>query len=100
MSGSSSTKTKRRGCLNGASVLHASVSVCERAVSAERFGIAVHAVTVMSTHLHAVLTDVLGNYPEFLALFHRLVALMTKVHRKWEGPVWDHEQTSIVQLNC
>ena len=86
--------------MNGASVLHASVSVCERAVSAERFGIAVHAVTVMSTHLHAVLTDVLGNYPEFLALFHRLVALMTKVHRKWEGPVWDHEQTSIVQLNC
>ncbi len=68
------------------------------AAGAKRYDIAVHAVTVMSTHVHMVLTDQVGNYPEFLAFFHRLVALMTKVHRKWEGPVWDHEQTSIVHL--
>jgi hypothetical protein len=29
---------------------------------------------------------------------HRLVALGTKVLRKWEGPVWDSEKTSVVRL--
>jgi len=68
------------------------------AVSAQRFGIQVHALCAMSTHVHLVVTDVRGVLPAFLAFFHRIVALGTKVLRAWEGPVWDHEPTSVVRL--
>jgi hypothetical protein len=68
------------------------------AVSAHRYGIQVHALCAMSTHLHLVVTDVHGVLPAFLRFFHRLVALGTKVLRRWEGPVWDHEPTSAVRL--
>ncbi|AUX48862.1 transposase [Sorangium cellulosum] len=68
------------------------------AVSARRYGIQVHALCAMSTHLHLVVTDVQGVLPRFLQFFHRIVALGTKVLRKWEGPVWDHEATSVVRL--
>lgn len=68
------------------------------AVSARRFGIEVHAFCAMSTHVHLVLTDVRGVLPLFLQFFHRLAALGTKVLRKWEGPVWEPESTSIVEL--
>jgi hypothetical protein len=52
----------------------------------------------MSTHLHLVVTDVHGLLPRFLQFFHRLVSLGIKVLRRWEGPVWDHEATSVVRL--
>jgi putative transposase len=68
------------------------------AVSARRYGLHVHALCLMSTHLHLVVTDVEGLLPRFLQFFHRLVALGTKVLRMWEGPVWDHEPTSVVRL--
>jgi REP element-mobilizing transposase RayT len=68
------------------------------AVSARRYGLHVHALCLMSTHLHLVVTDVEGLLPRFLQFFHRLVALGTKVLRKWEGSVWDHEPTSVVRL--
>jgi putative transposase len=68
------------------------------AVSAPRFGIQVHALCAMSTHLHLVVTDERGVLPSFLGFFHRIVALGTKVLRAWEGPVWDHEPTSVVRL--
>src|SRR6185503_18929727 len=68
------------------------------AVSAHRYGVQVHAFCAMSTHLHLVLTDVKGALPLFLQFFHRLVALGTKVLRAWEGPVWDHDATSVVRL--
>jgi putative transposase len=68
------------------------------AVSARRFDIKVHALCAMSTHLHLVVTDVNGVLPRFLQFFHRIVALGTKVLRAWEGPVWDHEATSVVRL--
>jgi REP element-mobilizing transposase RayT len=68
------------------------------AVSAQRFGIQVHAFCAMSTHLHLVVTDERGVLPKFLGFFHRIVALGTKVLRTWEGPVWDHEPTSVVRL--
>jgi putative transposase len=67
-------------------------------VSARRYGIQVHAFCAMSTHIHIVVTDVRGVLPRFLQFFHRLVALGTKILRTWEGPVWDHEQTSVVHL--
>ena len=54
-------------------------------VTARRYGILVHALCVMSTHLHLVVTDTRGELPRFLQQFHRLVALGTKVLRAWEG---------------
>jgi len=68
------------------------------ALCARQFGILVHAVTLMSTHEHLIVTDPQGRYPEFLRRLHRLVSLGTKVLRKWEGPTWDPEQTSVVRL--
>jgi putative transposase len=68
------------------------------AVCARRHGIAVHAAVLMSTHEHLVVTDTLGRLPRFLHELHRLLALGIKVLRKWEGAVWDHEKTSVVEL--
>src|SRR5688500_15572527 len=68
------------------------------AVLAERHGVLVHAAVLMSTHEHIVLTDPHGRLPRFLQELHRLLALGVKVLRKWEGAVWDHEKTSVVEL--
>jgi len=68
------------------------------AVAADRYDMLVHLAVLMSTHEHLTVTDVLGQLPAFLQYFHRLVALSTKALRKWEGPVWDHEKPSVVEL--
>jgi putative transposase len=68
------------------------------AVLAPRHGMSVHAAVLMSTHEHLVLTDVHGRLPRFLQDFHRMLALGIKALRKWEGAVWDHEKTSVVEL--
>lgn len=67
-------------------------------VCAKQFGVQLHALVLMSTHEHLVLTDTVGRLPDFLRRLHRLVALGTKVLRKWEGAVWDHERPSVVRL--
>lgn len=67
-------------------------------ISALRHGILLHAVCVMSTHLHYVITDPDGTLPRFLEMFHRLVALGVKKLRKWDGAVWERKQTSVVEL--
>jgi len=68
------------------------------AAAARRHGVQVHAVCVMSTHLHLVVTDVRGVLPDFLQSFHRVVARCTQVLRGWKGGVWDKEPTSLVRL--
>lgn len=68
------------------------------AVCAAKFGVLVHAVVLMSTHEHLVVTDPRGVLPEFLRELHRLVALGTKVLRGWEGAVWNGDKTSQVRL--
>ncbi|MFW5876041.1 MAG: transposase [Myxococcota bacterium] len=68
------------------------------AVYARKYRIQVHLPCLMSTHEHLVLTDVDGWLPDFLRDLHRLVALPVKVIRKWDGPLWDHEATSAVEL--
>jgi putative transposase len=68
------------------------------AVAAARTGVQVHVVTLLSTHEHLEVTDPRGRLPEFLQYLHRHVALATKILRKWEGPLWDHESTSTVEL--
>ncbi len=52
----------------------------------------------MSTHAHLVLTDPRGKMPLFNCPLNRPASLGTKVLRKWEGPVWDHERPSVVEL--
>jgi REP element-mobilizing transposase RayT len=68
------------------------------AVLAHRHGIQVHAFCAMSTHIHLVVTDVHGTLPAFLHTFHRIVALCTKVLRRWDEVVWDKSPTSVVRL--
>ncbi|MBK9265230.1 MAG: transposase [Polyangiaceae bacterium] len=68
------------------------------AVSARIYGMDVHAFCAMSTHIHVVLTDTRGVLSYFLAYFNRLVAMGTKVLRRWEGSIWDSEQPSVVEL--
>jgi putative transposase len=68
------------------------------AVLSARHGIEVHAAVLMSTHEHLIVTDTRGELPCFLRDLHRIVALGVKALRKWEGPVWDHEKTSVVEL--
>ena len=68
------------------------------AVLTAKHHVLLHAVCIMSTHEHLVLTDTEGRLPRFLRDLHRIVALGVKVLRKWEGAVWDHEKTSVVEL--
>lgn len=68
------------------------------AAAANLYGMEVYAYCAMSTHIHVVLMDVRGRLPLFLAEFHRMVAMGTKIYRGWEGSVWDSEQTSAVEL--
>ena len=68
------------------------------AVGAERYGIVVHAYCFLSNHYHAVVTDVLGNRPEFCRWFHEFVAkCVNGVHGRWEN-LWAAEPTSVVAL--
>ncbi|MFW5877451.1 MAG: transposase, partial [Myxococcota bacterium] len=68
------------------------------AVYAGKHHIQVHLPMLMSTHEHLVLSDPDGLLPDFLRDLHRHVALPVKVIREWEGAVWDHEPTSVVEL--
>ncbi|UJR81200.1 Transposase [Sandaracinus amylolyticus] len=68
------------------------------AVAAQRTGVRIHAAVLMSTHEHLVVSDPEGCLPRFIHYLHRHVALATKVLRKWEGAIWDHEPTSVVEL--
>lgn len=64
----------------------------------QQFGLLVYAVGTMSNHYHAVIHDPFGRYPEFLALFHKLVAKVQNVRwGRWEA-LWASEQTSVVEL--
>ena len=67
-------------------------------VTANKFGLLLLTVILMSTHEHIVLTDPQGLLPDFLRDFHRLFALGIKRHRKWAGAVWDPGKTSVVRL--
>jgi putative transposase len=67
-------------------------------VSARRHSIQLHAFCAMSTHLHYVVSDPMGELPSFIRMFHRLVALGVKILRKWDGSPWERAQTSVVEL--
>ncbi|MEM7139304.1 MAG: transposase [Myxococcota bacterium] len=67
-------------------------------VAAETHGVVVHAACLMSTHLHAVLTDVRGELPRFLHAFHRNLALCTKSLRGWPEEVFNKRSSSAHEL--
>jgi len=68
------------------------------AVAAEKTGVLVHGFAVLSNHYHAVVTDVVGNVPEFMAHLHKLVSKCVNASiGRWEN-VWAVEQPSLVKL--
>jgi putative transposase len=68
------------------------------AVLAAKFGIELHAVQVLSTHLHEVLTDVRGLLPDFLRERNRILANVLKRHRDWREEVFQRAPASCVEL--
>jgi len=68
------------------------------AYAASIFGVSVHAVAVMSNHLHLVFTDNLGQMPAFMERFDRLVALCVKVYRGIDENLWAPGSYDAVEL--
>lgn len=91
-------RTERRHCLlRPDSAINAFI-LFALVIAALRYRIMVHAFCGMSTHMHYVITDPRGNLPQFLAMFHRFVAIGVKLIRQWDGAVWNRSQTSVVEL--
>ena len=69
------------------------------AVAAKLTKVELHAVCVMSNHMHLVATDVEGRLPEFMAWLNRHTAVCIKLLRKRAGPMWEAgEKYSAVAL--
>jgi putative transposase len=68
------------------------------AVIAAETGIELHAVQVLSTHIHEVLTDTRGELPRFLQQRNRLLANAIKCHRGWPEEVFARAPTGCVAL--
>jgi len=68
------------------------------AVAAERYGMKVCWVMVMSNHYHAGIYDEHGNFPEFIRYFHSLLArCINCFYGRWEN-LWASEQTGALHL--
>ena len=67
-------------------------------LAAERFGLALHALCVMSTHTHVIATDKDGRHPEFTAFAHRLIALGLKRIYGIDETVWRAGGASVQRL--
>jgi putative transposase len=93
-----SRRALRRHCLFAPDPRIAQLFLFALAWCAQHFGVLIHVAVLMSTHEHLVVTDVRRVLPMFLQMHHRLVALATKVVRKWDGAVWDHTPPSVVEL--
>ena len=67
------------------------------ALAAERHGIEVNWLMVMSNHYHAGVRDVHGRVPEFLRDFHGLLARSLNAARgRWEN-LWATEQAGVLE---
>jgi hypothetical protein len=67
-------------------------------VAAQRTDVAVLFFLAMSNHYHAGVVDQTGRLPEFLELFHKLLAKHQNVLRRRTENFWATEQTSAVEL--
>jgi len=64
----------------------------------QRFKLALHGYVAMSNHEHLVVRDNAGNYPAFLAHFHKMVAkALNAAWGRWEN-FWAAEQPNVVYL--
>lgn len=68
------------------------------AVLAKKFGIQIHAVQMLSTHLHEVLTDTRGMLPAFLRERNRALANALKCHLGWTEEVFQRAPANCVEL--
>jgi REP element-mobilizing transposase RayT len=59
------------------------------ALGAQRYGIAVHGLCVMSNHYHLTLTDVRGVLPDFMGWLNSQLAKRIKRLRCWDEVVWE-----------
>jgi putative transposase len=66
--------------------------------AAQLHGVLVHAACLMSTHCHEVVTDVRGEYPNFLETLHRNLASCTKAYRGWPEEVFNKRSTGVHAL--
>ena len=89
--------TQRQFLLRPSRLTNHNIQYC-LALAAERTGIALHAVCFMSNHWHGVLTDPDARLPEFLEIFHKLVAKAQNASLgRWEN-FWSSDKTSVVLL--
>jgi REP element-mobilizing transposase RayT len=89
--------TQRQMFLRPDSTVNQIIEYC-LAEAVERFEVTLHAYEVMSNHLHMIIRDNLGNFPEFLAHFHKMVAkAMNALLGRWEN-FWATEQPNAVYL--
>jgi len=64
----------------------------------QRYEVTLHGWIAMSNHEHLVITDNKGNFPEFLAHFHKMIAKVVNAYRgRWEN-LWATEQPNAVWL--
>ena len=68
------------------------------ALLAAELGIEIHAVQILSNHMHEVLTDTRGELPNFLKQRNRLLANAIKALRGWPEEVFSREGASVVAL--
>lgn len=89
--------TQRQFLLRPSRVTNQNVRYC-LALAAERTGVLLHAVCVMSNHWHGVLTDPEARLPEFTECFHKLLAkAQNALLDRWEN-LWSSDKTSLVLL--
>ncbi len=68
------------------------------AVAAERTGVLIHAVCVLSNHYHLIATDPHGRMPEFYGWLHEFVGkALNASYGRWEN-LWSSEATSCVRV--
>ena len=89
--------TQRQFLLRPSRVTNQNVRYC-LALAAERTGVILHAVCVMSNHWHGVITDPEARLPEFTEYFHKLLAKAQNASLdRWEN-MWSTDKTSLVLL--
>lgn len=89
--------TQRQFLLRPSRLTNQNIQYC-LALAAERTGIQLHAVCFMSNHWHGVLTDPEARLPEFLEVFHRLVAKSQNASLGRSENLWASGKTSVVQV--
>ena len=91
--------TQRQFLLRPSSLINQIVRYCV-AVAAERYGIEVHSLCVLSNHSHLVVTDPTGTLPRFLQWMHEYIAKCVNAScGRWEN-MWSSEATSVVRLEA